>query len=733
MKHLLLYVLPSLLLLAAACSNRPVETIVIERVTEPPSDMDDNPFFTESTLPLQAPDFDEIRMDDYMPAFEEGMNQQLQEVDAIVDNYSEPTFENTIEALERSGQLLTRVQRVFYNMSSAHTNDDIQMLQAELAPRLANHSDNILLNRALFERVETLYENREDLELDQESLKLLEEQHLSFVRAGARLSEEEQERIREINGELSSLTTEFQERLLAMTHERAVHVENEEELQGLGEERIAAAREAAQERGYNSGYLLTITNTTRQPILSSLENRDLRQRVWEASAYRGIGEGGGVDSRGLILDMVSLRAEKAELLGYENWASYALEQQTAGDPEAALAMINDLIPPVKANTEREAEQIREMMAEDGVDDELQPWDWEYYAERVRQARYEFNEDEVRNYFELDTVIQNGVFYTMNQLYGITFEEREDLPVYHPDVRTFDVFDEDGTQLGLFYLDLFERSSKRGGAWMSSFVVQNHMLEQKPVVLNVLNIPKPASGEPALISFDNVTTLFHEMGHAVHGLFSDVTWPSLSGTAVPRDFVEFPSTFHEDWAIRPDVLENYAIHHQTGDPIPEELLERVIAAREFNQGFDTQEYLGATVVDMSWHLLESDEIPDDVASFESASLERFGLDNPVVPPRYKSPYFSHIFAGGYSASYYAYIWSEVLAADAFAFMLDQGGLTQENGDHFRDTILSEGGTRDAMELYLDFRGQQPDVRHLLQRRGLDVDADSEISRTATGHP
>jgi len=728
MKHLFLTVLPFLLLLTAACSNRPVETIVIERVTEPPSDMDDNPFFTESTLPLQAPDFDEIRMDDYLPAFEEGMNQQLQEVDAIVDNYSEPTFENTIEALERSGQLLTRVQRVFYNMSSAHTNDDIQKLQAELAPRLANHSDNILLNRELFGRVETLYENRDELELDQESLKLLEEQHLSFVRAGARLSEEEQERIREINGELSSLTTEFQERLLAMTHERAVHVESEEELQGLGEERIAAAREAAQERGYDSGYLLTITNTTRQPILSSLENRDLRQRVWEASAYRGIGEGGGVDSRDLILDLVSLRAEKAELLGYENWASYALEQQTAGDPEAALAMINDLIPPVKANTEREAEQIREMMAEDGVDGELQPWDWEYYAERVRQARYEFNEDEVRNYFELDTVIQNGVFYTMNQLYGITFEEREDLPVYHPDVRTFDVFDEDGTQLGLFYLDLFERSSKRGGAWMSSFVVQNHMLDQKPVVLNVLNIPKPASGEPALISFDNVTTLFHEMGHAVHGLFSDVTWPSLSGTAVPRDFVEFPSTFHEDWAIRPDVLENYAIHHQTGDQIPEELLERVIAAREFNQGFDTQEYLGATVVDMSWHLLESDEIPDDVASFESESLERFGLDNPVVPPRYKSPYFSHIFAGGYSASYYAYIWSEVLAADAFAFMLDQGGLTQENGDHFRDTILSEGGTRDAMELYLDFRGQQPDVRHLLQRRGLDVDADSEISRT-----
>jgi peptidyl-dipeptidase Dcp len=706
-------------LLLVACSTQRVEIIYVDTIADPPDDMIDNPFFSASQLPFEAPDFDDIRDDDYMPAFEEGMRQELQEIDAIVSNPADPTFDNTLVALERSGQLLTRVERVFFNMTSAHTNETIQEIQSELAPRLAAHSDNIYLNSELFDRINTLYENRDNLNLDGDSYQLLVDTHRDFVRAGARLSDEEQTRMREINERISSLTTEFQELLLAMTRERAVIVDDADLLEGLSSDRIAAAREAADERGHSGSYLLNITNTTRQPVLESLDNREMRQRVWEASAYRGTGENGGIDTQPIVLELTELRAERAELLGYPNYASYALDPQTAQNPDRVLDMLNNLIPAVIANTEEEAADIMDLMSEDGIEDDLQPWDWEYYAEKVRQARYDLDDAEVRPYFELNRVLEDGVFYTMERLYGITFEERRDLPVYHPDVRVFNVFDEDGEQLGLFYADYFERDSKRGGAWMSSFVTQTHLLDQKPVIVNVLNIPPPATGEPALISFRNVTTLFHEMGHAVHGLFSDVNYPSQAGTAVPRDFVEFPSTFEEDWAIHPEVLANYAVHYETGEPIPDELLERIIAAREFNQGFDTYEYLGATMIDMEWHLLGSDEIPSEVTSFENQSLEKYNLDHQAVPPRYKSTYFAHIFSGGYAANYYAYIWSEILAADAFAFMREQGGLTRENGDHYRNTILSRGGSREAMDLYLDFRGQEPDVDHLLRRRGLDT--------------
>ncbi len=713
-----------LMLLVAACSTQRVEIIHIDTVIYPSDEFEDvdemiaNPFFSVSQLPFEAPNFDVIRDEDFLPAFEEAMNQQIQEIEAITNSAAEPTFENTLVAMEESGQLMTRVHRVFFNMTSANTNETIQQIQAEIAPRLAAHSDDIYLNSALFERVDSLYEIRDELDLDDESRQLLTETHRDFVRAGARLSDEEQARMRDINERISSLTTEFQEKLLAMTRERAVVVDDEALLDGLSPDRIAASREAAEERGHEGNYLLSITNTTRQPILTSLNNRDLRQRVWEASAYRGIGEDDGIDTRPIILELAELRAERSELLGYPNYATYALEPQTAQNPGRVLEMLEGLIPPVIANTEQEAEQIEEMMREDGIENDLRPWDWEYYAEKVRQAKYDIDDDEVRPYFELNRVLEDGVFYTMERLYGITFEERYDLPVYHPDVRVFDVFDEDGEQLGLFYGDFFERDSKRGGAWMNSFVVQSHLLDQKPVVVNVLNISRPAEGEPALISFDNVTTLFHEMGHAVHGLFSDVTYPSLAGTSVPRDFVEFPSTFEEDWAIHPEVLENYAIHHETGEQIPSDLLEKIIAAREFNQGFDTHEYMGATMVDMEWHLLGSDGVPDDVIAHEEAALEKYNLDHEAVPPRYRSTYFAHIFSGGYEANYYAYIWSEILAADAFAYMEERGGLTRENGDHYRQTILSRGGSRDAMDLYLDFRGQEPDVDHLLRRRGLE---------------
>jgi len=679
--------------------------------------MSNNPFFEESTLPFEAPDFTEITNDHYVPAFERGIEEHLEEISAIASNTDEPSFENTVVAMERSGQLLNRAQSVFYSLTSAHTNDEIQSIQSEFAPIFAAHSDDILLNSDLFARVDELYQGRESLDLNPEQMKLLEDTHLDFIRAGARLTPEEQTRMREINERVSSLTTEFQEKLLEMTRERVVVVEDEEMLDGLSANRIASAREAAESRGFEDSYVLTISNTTRHPLLASLNNRDLRKRLWEASAYRGIGRDGGIDTRPIVLELADLRAERASLLGYDTYAEYAIDPQTAGNPEAVLEMLSGLIPSVNENVNQESDLIKGMMQRDGIEDELQPWDWEYYAEKVRAEKYAFDDSEVRAYFELDTVLENGVFYAMEQLYGITFEERDDIPVYHPDVRVFTVYDSDGADLGLFYGDYFSRDSKRGGAWMNSFVSQSELLNKKPVVMNVLNITPPAEGDPALITFDNVTTLFHEMGHAVHGLFSDVTYPSLSGTSVPRDFVEFPSTFEEDWAILPEVLENYAIHYETGERIPQELLDKLVEAREHNQGFDTYEYLGATLVDMEWHLLNTGNIPDDVIAYEDESLAKHNLDNPVIPPRYKSPYFSHVFSGGYSANYYAYIWSEILAADAFAYMKEQGGLTRENGDRYREHILSKGGSRDAMELYEAYRGKEPDVSNLLKRRGL----------------
>ena len=682
------------------------------------SDMSNNPLFTESTLPFEAPNFDAVAVEHYRPAFKTGMERELNEMQEIASNAESPTFENTIVAMEKSGQLLSRTSSVFYNLTSAHTNEQIQEIQKEMAPKLAAHSDDILLNADLYERVKTLYDKRDQLDITGAELKLLEDTHRDFVRAGAQLSEDEKQRMREINERLSTLTTQFQENLLELTKERSVLVQDQSQLDGLSDDRIAAAKQAASSQD-KEGYLLTITNTTRVPILKELNNRELRQRVWEASAYRGIGENGGIDNRPLILEIVKLRAERAELLGYENHAAYKLDPQTAKTPENALNMLTDLIPPVIENTNQEKAAIKAMMEKDGIEDEVKPWDWNYYAEKVRQAEYNIDQSKVRPYFELDRVLKDGVFFTMNKLFGITFEERTDLPVYHPDVRTFDVYDEDGEQIGLFYADYFERESKRGGAWMNSYVSQSQLLDKKPVIVNVMNIPKPAEGEPALISFDNATTMFHEMGHAVHGLLSDVKYPSQSGTSVPRDFVEFPSTFEEDWAIQPEILANYAKHYETGEQIPQELLDKVIEASNFNQGFDTQEYLAATMLDMEWHLLGTDEIPNDVQEFEQKALAKHNLDTEAIPPRYKSPYFAHTFSGGYSANYYAYIWSGVLAADAFAYMQEQGGLNRENGNRFRQHILSQGGSAEAMELYKAFRGQEPEVKHLLERRGLDT--------------
>lgn len=677
----------------------------------------DNPFAAASALPFHAPAFDSIRIEHYQPAFDAGMQIQLAEIKAIVTQTDLPTFNNTIVAMEKSGTLLHRVRRVFSNMSSAHTNKHLQNIQTEMAPLLAAHSDNILLNSRLFERVESLYESQKSLQLTNEQQEVLRQHYENFVRAGAKLSKEHQNRIRSFNEQLSTLQTKFEDNLLAVTKERSILVDDVVELDGMSEAEIAAAAETAKERGHDGQYVLEITNTTRVPILTSLNSRRLRQRVWEASANRAVGENGGIDNRPVILEIAQLRAERAQLLGFENHAAYKLQNQMAKTPDSARQMLTDLVPGVVDRVNQEASDLRKMMVTLGADHELAPWDWEYYSEKVRQARFNVDESEVKPYFELNSVLENGVFFTMNKLFGIEFRERKDLPVYHPEVRVFDVVETDGDQLGLFYIDFFKRDSKRGGAWMSSWVNQSQLLDEKPVVVNVLNNSRPASGEPALISFDNVTTVFHEMGHAVHGLFSDVMYPSVSGTSTPRDFVEFPSTFEEDWCIQPAILSNYARHYESGEPIPEDLLNKVILASKFNQGFDTLEYLAAAILDLEWHTLSADEIPTDIVAFEAATLKKYGVDIAAVPPRYRTPYFAHIWGGGYAASYYAYLWSEVLAADAFAHMQSTGGATRANGNTLRREVLSRGSSRNPMESYKAFRGQEPSVEALLIRRGL----------------
>lgn len=679
-----------------------------------------NPLMAKSMLQYEAPNFTEIKDEHFLPAFEEGMKQHMAEVQAIASNPEPATFENTLVALEKSGELLTRVSRVFYNLAGSDSNAERRKIQSELAPKMAAHSDNINLNPQLFARVKSLYNQRGELKLDAESNRLVEVYYERFVRAGAELTEEQKTAIRALNEEHSKLTNQFSQNLLAETKNIAVIVDTKEELDGLSDSQITAAASAAKDAGHDGKYLLSITNTTRQPVLAQLSNRDLRKRVWEASANRA--QSGETDNRPLVARLAQLRAERAKLLGYDNWASFSLENNMAKTPQAVLDMLGSMAPAVVANTKVEAEAIQEMIKQKGGDFELQPWDWEYYAEFVRQAKFELDENEVKQYFEFNRVLKDGLFYTMNRLYGITFKPRPDLPTYHPDVDAYELFDADGTSLAIFYADYFAREGKRGGAWMSSFVGQSHLTGQKPVVVNVMNIPKAPEGEPTLVSYDNVTTMFHELGHGLHGMFSDVKYPTLAGTSVSRDFVEFPSTFEEDWAAHPEVIANYAKHYETGEPIPAELLQKVMNSRSFNQGFDTLEYMSAALLDMEWHSLSADEPLQDVNAFEAAALKKHGVDLAAVPPRYKSTFFSHSMGGGYSAGYYAYMWSEILAADAYAYVQQQGGLKLENGQNYRKNILSVGNSRPPMESYKAFRGQEPTTDALLIRRGLKTKVD-----------
>jgi len=704
----------------AACSNEspaPVTEDTVKTETATPAAAEEaNPFFAESALPYHAPDFTKIRDEHYLPALLEGMKRHIAEVEAIANNPEAATFDNTLVAMEKSGDLLLRAVNVFMILAGTDTSETVQKIQAEVAPKFAAHQDAILLNPTLFARVKSIYDARDMLNLDPESKRLVELYYDNHVRAGALLDEVTQAKVKALNEEQASLMTEFQQALMKQTQAAAVVIDDVAQLEGMDDAGIAAAAEAAKAKGLEGKWLVSITNTTRQPVLSQLKNREVRQRVFEASANRGLAEGDG-DTRALVLRLATLRSERAALLGSPSWAAYALGNQMAGKPEAVQTMLADMVPPVMKNVASEAADIQSLIDQQGGGFKLEPWDWEFYAEQIRATRYDLDPNLVKPYFEFDRVLQDGLFFTMNKLYGISFKERKDIPVYHPDVRVFEVFESDGSTIGLFYADYFARDSKRGGAWMSSFVDQSDLLGNKPVVLNVMNIPKPAEGQPALMSFDEVTTMFHEMGHGLHGMLSKVRYPLLSGTNVPRDFVEFPSQFEEDWAKDPLVLANYAKHYKTGEPIPADLMAKVLKASSFNQGFDTLEYIKASLLDLEWHSIGTDAKPTDVAAFEAEAMAKHGVDIAAVPPRYRSAYFAHAFPGGYSAGYYAYLWSEVLAADAFAYLATKGGLTGENGDDFRNGILSRGATVEPMQMYIDWRGQAPDPKALLKRRGL----------------
>jgi peptidyl-dipeptidase Dcp len=674
----------------------------------------DNPFASPSTLPYGLPPFAEIRDEHFEPAFEAGMAEQLAEVQAIVRKRDFPIFENTLDALERSGQLLERVSNVFFNKTSADSNDFTNDLEQKLAPRLAAHRDAILLDTQLYWRVTTVFEQLETSELTPEQKYLVERWHIEMTLAGAGLDDAEKQTLRDLNQRISTLTTTFEKNLLADTNDLAVHVTDVAELDGLDVGELSAAAQAATDRGLD-GWLITLVLPTGHPYLASLTHRPLRQRLMAAQRARG-SNGGEHDNRELVLEIARLRAERAALLGFANHAAAVTADETAGTPEAVAEMLTPLAASAAKNAREEQTDLDAM----NPDEVLEASDWAFFTEKVRQAKFDVDTAALRPWFEAERVLQDGVFFAANRLYGVTFTERPDLVGYHPDVRIFEVADADGASVGLYVLDLYTRDSKRGGAWMNALISQNDLLQHPVVVVNNLNVPKPAAGEPTLLTFDEVSTFFHEFGHALHGLFARVTYPKLAGTNVYRDFVEFPSQVNEMWMLWPEVLENYARHHQTGEPIDTGVVERIRASETFNEGFATSEYLAAALLDQAWHTLTPDaaRAVTDVAAFEAAALAAVGLDNPAVPTRYSSTYFAHIFSGGYDAGYYSYIWSEVLDADTVEWFRENGGLTRENGDRFRSLLLGVGGSKDPLEAYREFRGRDAVITPLLHRRGLD---------------
>ena len=690
------------------------------------SNIADNPLLTESSLPYHVPPFDKIKDEHFVPAIEAGMRDQLKEVEVVANDSEKPTFDNTIVALERTGRLLDRAQRTFSNLNACNTNPTLQKIDKEMAPKLAAHHDEIFLNPKLFARVQQLYDNRNHLGLDPESTYLLERYYKDFVRAGAKLSDTDKEKLKKINAELATLQTQFEQNVLKEKNASSVVVDQKEDLRGLSNDQMASVTAAAKAEHKEGKFVIQLQNTTGQPLLGSLQNRQLRERIMQTSLGRN-SHGGEFDTRDIVKRMAELRAQKAQLLGYANWAAYQLEDQTAHNVPTVNKLLSDLTPPAVANAKREAADMQKIVDEEKGGFQIASWDWPFYSEKVRKARYAFDESELRPYFELNHVILDGVFFAANKEYGLTFKERHDIPVYQPDVRVFEVYDRDGKPLALFLADYYARPSKRGGAWMNAYVQQSDLFGTKPVVANHLNIPKPPPGEPTLLTYDEVRTAFHEFGHALHGMFSNVKYPRFSGTSVPRDFVEYPSQVNEMWMAWPEVLKNYARHYKTGEPIPQALLDKVIAAEKFNQGYKTTEYLSASLLDQAWHQLNPSDIPKDAVAFEAEALHKAGVDFPPVPPRYRSFYFSHIFGGGYSAGYYSYLWSEVLDADTVEWFKQHGGLTRENGDRFRAMLLSRGGSADALGLFKNFVGRDPYIEPLLKRRGLDRTTTSDSKK------
>ncbi len=678
-----------------------------------------NPFAVKSTLPFGLVDFSKIRPEHYRQAFDAGMAQNLEEIEQIIAQSGEPTFENTIIPLELSGGLLYKASLYFSNDAGANTNDEIKAIQTEYSSKLASHDDDIYLNEKLFKRIESIYEKRDKLNLDAESLRILEHYYKEFVRSGAKLSEEGKEKIRKINHELAELTTAYGQNILTEMNDSAVVVDDAAELDGLDAEQIKAAAEEAKKRGLNGKFVITLKNTTIQPILKSLNNRSLRARIHQASISRGL-RGNAADNTEKAFRIAELRTERANLLGYKTYAEFSIEKQVAKTVDAVNDMQNQLVEPTKASLAKEAAELQRLIDAENGGFELSAYDWLYYAEKLRKQKYDFDDNALKPYFELDNVIQNGVFYAANKLYGITFKERKDIPTYNADVRIFEVFDADGSSLALFIGDYYARPSKRGGAWKSNLASQSKLTHEKPIVLNQINISKPADGEKTLLTYDEVTTLFHEFGHALHEMFSNVTYPSFAGTKVPRDFVEFPSQFNEIWALWPEVLDHYAVHYQTGEKLPQALVDKVVAASKFNQGYMTTEHLAAAILDQKYHQLSLDQLQslshNSLADVEKQLLAEAGLDIQTTPPRYRTAYYNHVFAGGYAAGYYAYMWSEILDADAEDWFKTHG-FSRENGDHLRKTVLSKGYTEDSMKLYHDFAGRDPSIDPFLMRRGL----------------
>lgn len=674
--------------------------------------MSSNPFLSRSTLPYELPPFSEITEDHYLEAFYLGCAEQLSEVDAILKS-DKVTFENTIVALEQSGQTLTRVLNVFYNKSSSDSDKRIEEIEAELAPKLAAHADAIRLNPSLFARIKKLVES--ELELDDESAWLLQRYYKDFILAGAALEGSAREEVKRINEELSLLETQFSKNLLADTNDLAVFVDDIQELDGLTDNQIAACKAAAQARGVEDKWMIGMVNFTGHPNLASIKNRSLRERIMKNSLSKGI-RGNEFDTRSILLRMVDLRAQRAKLFGLSSHAEYVLQDQTAGHPDRVHEMLRKIAPSAVANARREADEIAKIIAQNG-DHGLASWDWSYYTEKVRLEKYDLDTSAMRPYFELERVLHQGVFFAAEKLYGMRFKERPDLVTYHEEARAFEVFNEDGSSIGLYIGDYYTRDSKRGGAWMNSLVDQNHLLGQKPVVVNNMNIPKPPAGEPTLLTYDETRTLFHEFGHAIHGLLSNVKYPRFSGTSVQRDFVEFPSQVNEMWILWPEILDNYARHYQTGERLPQAWVDKLNESSTFNEGFATTSYLAAAVLDLAWHSLSDASSIQDVAKFEAEAIVNYGLNFEPVPTRYRSTYFSHIFAGGYSAGYYGYIWSEVLDADTVEWFKSNGGLTRANGDHFRNSLMGRGGSLDSMQMFRNFRGRDADIEPLLRKRGL----------------